>query len=239
MNPVGVDGLNQKETRMKLFPRFAIMTCLMAAGVAQAETPTLETVRTTMDSAWKNVASFSSDVTMNFLMPVGQEPLSLTGTGDLNYLREKGKDKYRQRIVARVPEPFSMEMKLDVLFDGDTVYTTTEIMGQKQSHQGKPSLEQSALPPGGTRLMQSLEEQMTITVLPSEELDGHRVFVLEGKAREPSAPYSKALFYIDMELGIQRKTEIYQQDGTVGVAVLYENVQLNTEPDPALFKPAP
>lgn len=224
---------------MKLVSRIAITTCLLATAMAQGETPTLEAVETAMDSAWKNVESFSSDVTMNFLMPVGKEPLSLTGTGDLNYLRENGKDKYRQRIVARVPEPFSMEMKLDVLFDGDTVYTTTEIMGQKQTHQGKPSLEQGALPPGGGRLIEAMEEQMTITVQPNEKLDGHEVFVLEGKAKDPSVPFSKALFYIDTALGIQRKTEIYQEDGTIGVAVIYENVQLNTKPDPSLFKPAP
>lgn len=210
---------------------------LYSAGQAYCETPSLETVKSSLDEAWKKVNSFTCDITAKILMPVGREPVESTGTGQLNYLRDGGKDKYRQQIVSRVAEPFSVELKLDVLYDGDTVYTTAEFMGQKKSYKGKPSVEQNALPPGGSRLVKALEEQMAITVLPNETLGGHEVFVLEGTYKNPAVPLAKARFYLDRELGIQRKTEIYQGDGTVAISFLFENVQLNSQPDPALFTP--
>lgn len=216
-----------------------LIPCLAAAGLAGAETPSLETIKTAMDASWKQVQSFTSDVTMDFLFPVGTKPLPLTGTGTLDYLRDKEKDKYRFKIVTKVPEPFAMEMKMDVLYDDDTVYTTTEVMGQAHKQQGKPSLEQNALPPGGSNLIAAMEAQMVLVPLPDGKVGDHEVFVIEGKPREATLPFLKALFYIDKGLGIQRKSEIFQQDGTVGVTMTFSNVKLNSNPSPSLFVPAP
>ena len=215
--------------------------CLAIAGLAGAETPTLEAISTAAEASWKQVQSFSGDVAMDFLLPVGAEPLPLTGAGTLDYLRDKDKekDKYRLKIVSKVPEPFAMEMKLDVIYDDDTVYSTTEMMGQKHKQQGKPSLEQNALPPGGSKLIDAMEAQMVLVPLPDAKVGEHDVFVIEGKPREATLPFFKAIFYIDKGLGIQRKSEIYQQDGTVGVTMTFSNIKLNSNPSPSLFVPEP
>lgn len=216
-----------------------LIACLLFPGVAGAETPSLEVIKAAMDIAWKPVQSFTSDVSMDFLFPVGKEPLSLNGKGTLNYLRVKDKDKYRLNMVSRVPEPFAMEMKLDVLYDDDTVYTTTEVMGQKSKQKGKPSLEQNALPPGGSALIEAMDAQMVLTPLADAKVGEFDVFVIEGKPRDAAMPFSKSIFYIDKGLGIQRKSEIYQQDGTIGITVTFTNVQLNSSPSPSLFVPEP
>lgn len=212
---------------------------LASAGLAGAETPTLDAIKAAAENSWKQVQSFTSDVSMNFLFPVGTEPLNLTGAGDLNYLRDKDKDKYRLRIVSRVPEPFAMEMKMDVLYDDDTVYSVTEVMGQKSKQQGKPSLEQNALPPGGISLIEAMEAQMVLTPLADSKVGEDEVFVIEGKPKDAAMPFSKSIFYIDKGLGIQRKSEIYQQDGTIGITVTFSNIQLNSNPSPSLFVPQP
>jgi outer membrane lipoprotein-sorting protein len=216
-----------------------LFSCLAVAGLAGAETPSLDTIKASVESAWKAVESFSADVMMDFLYPVGAEPLALTGNGTMDYLRVKDKDKYRFKVITKVPEPFAMEMKLDVLYTDDTVYTTAEVMGQKHKQQGKPSLEQNALPPGGLALIEAMEAQMVLTPQPDASVGEHPVFVIEGKPREATLPFSKALFYIDKGLGIQRKSEIYQQDGTVGVTMTFDNIRLNSNPSSSLFVPEP
>lgn len=216
-----------------------LMPLLAATGLAQGETPTIETIKTAAEASWKQVQSFTGDVTMDFLFPVGTEPLNLTGVGTLNYLRDKDKDKYRFKVVTKVPEPFAMEMKMDVLYDDDKVYTVTEVMGQKSKQEGKPSLEQNALPPGGSSLIEGMEAQMVLTPLENAKVGEHEVFVIEGKPRDSALPFSKAIFYIDKGLGIQRKSEIYQQDGTLGITMTFSNIQLNSNPSPSLFVPEP
>lgn len=224
---------------MKRHACATLIACLAFAELASAETPSLEVIKAAMDVAWKPVQSFTSDVSMDFLFPVGKEPLSLNGKGTLNYLRVKDKDKYRLNIVSRVPEPFAMEMKLDVLYDDDTVYTTTEVMGQKNKQKGKPSLEQNALPPGGSALIDAMDAQMMLTPLADGKVGEFDVFVIEGKPRDTTMPFSKSIFYIDKGLGIQRKSEIYQQDGTIGITMTFTNLQLNSNPSPGLFVPEP
>lgn len=216
----------------------ALAGTFFLAGVAQAETPTLEAVQQSMDASWSDIQSMSADVTMDFLFPVGSKPLPLTGNGTFDYLREDGKDKSRQQITTKIPEPFAMVMKLDVLFDGKKMHTTMEMMGQKQHHVGEPSLEQGALPPGGTRLLEALETHLNLKTLPNETLEGHDVFVLEGTPKDPRTPIEKIRVYIDQKLAVQRKTEIYHPDGTIGVTVLFSNLRPNSSPDPSLFVPA-
>lgn len=218
---------------LRLLPVF-----LLAAGLGQAETPTIETIKAASETAWKDVKSLSGDVTMHFVMPFAEKPLDLTGTGKVHFLRDSGRDKYRKTMTARLPEPFAMEMKLDVLFDGKKVYTTTELMGQAQKQEGEPSLRQGALPPGGGALLAAMEQEMALTVLPNETIGEHAVFVVEGRAKDPGLPFSKVVFYIDQALGFQRRVDVYQADGTVGISELYENIELNTNPEASLFEPS-
>tara|TARA_R110001592_G_scaffold73496_2_gene224199 strand:+ start:405 stop:1028 length:624 start_codon:yes stop_codon:yes gene_type:complete len=205
--------------------------------VCYGATPTLEEIRTSMDSTWQEVNSMSADVTMKFNMPVGASALPIAAVGTFDYLREDGKDKSRQRIAAKVPEPFAMEMKLDILFDGKKMYTTMELMGQKSTDIGEPSLEQGALPPGGTRLLDALEKHLDLSVEPNETIDGHEVYVLIGVPKEKDAPVQKLKICIDKAIAAQRRTEVYQLDGTVGVTVSFTNFKQNTQPDPSLFVP--
>lgn len=211
---------------------------LAVTAACAAETPTIGAIKEATEKAWKEVKSFSGDVTMNFVMPFAEKPLNLTGTGTVNFLREDGKDKFRKTTTARLPEPFAMEMKLDVLFDGKKVYTTTELMGQSQKQEGDPSLRQGALPPGGGDLLSAMEKEMTLTVLPNEKMGDHDVFVVEGKAKDPEIPFLKVVFYIDQILGIQRRVDVYQEDGSVGISEVLDNIKINTNPDASLFAPS-
>ena len=213
----------------------ALAGTFFLAGIAQAETPTLEAVQKSMNTTWSDIQSMSADVTMDFLFPVGSKPLPLTGNGTFDYLREDGKDKSRQQITTKIPEPFAMVMKLDVLFDGKQMHTTMEMMGQKQTQVGEPTLEQGALPPGGTRLLNALKSHLELMPLTNETLDGHEVYVLEGFPKDKAAPIQKIRLYIDTAMAVQRKTEIYQPDGVVGITVLFTNLKQNTNPDPSLF----
>jgi outer membrane lipoprotein-sorting protein len=213
----------------------ALLMAWAATSPTHAETPTLDAIKTATDEAWKGVKSLSGEITMEFVMPFAEKPLNLTGKGDLHMLREDGKDKFRKRVSARLPEPFAMEMKLDVLYDGRKVRTITELMGQTQSQEGDPSLRQGALPPGGADLLSAMEKEMALTPLPNSEVGGQACFVVEGRAKDPEIPFSKVVFYLDQALGIQRKVEIYQQDGTVGISETIENIKLDAAPDPSLF----
>lgn len=217
--------------------RILVLVLLLIPVGARGETPTLDTITSVMDAAWKDIQSMSADVTMDFDFPVGTQSLPVTGTGTFDYLRDQGKDKSRQKITTKIPEPFAMEMKVDILFDGEKMHTTMEMMGQKQSQVGEPSLEQGALPPGGKRLIDALQEHLELLPLPNETLEGHDVYVLDGFPKDKAAPIQKVRVYIDTTLAMQRKTEIYHPDGTVGITVSFTNIRQNTNPDASLFVP--
>lgn len=217
-----------------------IALALMAAtilpwGAATSETPTLDTVRASLEAAWKPVEFFTSDASMDFEFPVGTEALPLTGHGALKYLKEKGKERYRFILLTKVPEPYPMEMKTEVVYIDDSVYLTVEIQGQAQRQKGKPSLALNALPPGGEALIKALEAELALTVLPDGEVDGAPVFIIEGRPLDPAMPFSKALFYLDKKLGVQRKSEIYDPEGKVGITLTFRNFQTTERPESGLF----
>ena len=201
---------------MRFFHNLVLLAALLPVAQAPAETPTLDAIKERVEAAWKNVSSLTGDVTLDFVMPFTETPLALTGSGQVHYLREDKKEMYRKTVAARLPEPFVMEMKLDVLFDGKNVHTTTDLMGQSQKQQGPPSLERDM---GATA-------------------DGRAVFVIEGRAKDPQIPFSKAVFFIDQELGMHRKIDIYQPDGSVGISERIANIQLDSKPASSLFAPS-
>lgn len=223
---------------MRLIRCFALLATLLPAALAPAETPTLEAIKERVEAAWKDVGSLTGDVTLDFVMPFTETPLELTGNGQVHFLRDDKKEMYRKTVAARLPEPFVMEMKLDVLFDGKDVHTTTELMGQSQKQQGPPSLRQGALPLGGAALIDAMTREMELTVLPNATADEKAVFVIEGRARDPQIPFSKVMFFIDQELGIHRRIDIYQPDGSVGVSERIANIRLDTKPEASLFAPS-
>lgn len=223
---------------MRLVYCFVLVAALLPVAEVPAETPTLDAIKERVEAAWKNVSSLTGDVTLDFVMPFTETPLALTGSGQVHYLREDKKEMYRKTVAARLPEPFVMEMKLDVLFDGKNVHTTTELMGQSQKQQGPPSLRQGALPLGGAALIEAMVRDMELTVLPNATADGRAVFVIEGRAKDPQIPFSKAVFFIDQELGMHRKIDIYQPDGSVGISERIANIQLDSRPASSLFAPS-
>lgn len=222
---------------MRLTIAVAFVAAFLAAGAAHSETPTLESIETAMDQAWKKVPSLSAEVSMEFVMAFGSQALNLTGQGELHVVRDGEKVKFRKTVTSRLAEPFSTEMKLDILFDGKKVYTTTTLMGQAQKRAGEPSLRQGALPPGGGALVSAMEKEMDLTVLPNSTIDNEAVFVVEGRAKDPQIPFSKVVFYLDQALGIQRKVEIYQPDGSIGISEEIKKIEVGSAPDPALFVP--
>jgi len=215
----------------------ALIAAALPAIYAPAETPTLDLVRVSLESAWKPVEFFTADATMDFLFPVGNTPLPLQGTGKMQYLRDKNKDRYRFNLLTKIAEPFATEMKVDVLYLDDTVYGTTEVMGQTQQQKGKPSLGMNALPPGGLALVAAMEAELELTVLPDGEVDGASVHILEGRPRDANPQFSKAVFYLDKKLGVQRKSEIYDLEGKLGITLTFSNFQTTERPDAGLFTP--
>lgn len=220
---------------MKRIALALLAATILPWAAATAETPTLDAVRASLEAAWTSVDFFTSDASMAFDFPVGTEALPLTGHGAMKYLKEKGKDRYRFNLVTKVPEPYPMEMKTEVVYIGDSVYLTVEIQGQAQRQKGKPSLALNALPPGGEALLKAMEAELALTVLPDGQVDGAPVFIIEGRPLDETMPFSKVLFYLDKKLGVQRKSEIFDPEGKVGITLTFSNFQTTERPEAGLF----
>ncbi len=214
----------------------ALLAGLCLSSMALAAEETLESVEAKAAEAWAKCKSLTADIDVTADIPLGKTRLNLSGTGTLACLKEDGKEKFRQEFTAKMPEPMTMEAKIDALFDGTDFYATTEIFNKKNTEKSKPSLDQGAIPPGGGALFSSLKEELDLTLMPDEEVDGSACYVIEGTLKEKadSIPFSKAAIYIDKEIGVQRKIALFEND-TVAATFLFKNIKTDVDIPAATF----
>jgi len=184
--------------------KYVLMASVLAwFAVAAMAQDTLEGVEAKVREAWAKNKSVTADVAIEANVPLGQTRLLLTGGGTMACLNDGGKEKYRQEVTVKMPEPMKLELKADIIFDGADLYLTTDAFGKKQSEKAKLDLLKGAVPPGGGMLFDVIKPQMNLSVKPEAQVNGKAAYVLEATPKDTSnkeVPVGNALLYIDRQL---------------------------------------
>jgi outer membrane lipoprotein-sorting protein len=206
---------------------------------------TIDSVEAKVREAWAKNQSISANVAIEANVPLGQTRMLLSGGGTMNYLKGGDKEMYRQTISAKLPDPMTIEVKADVLFDGADLYLTTELFGKQKSEKATPDLLKGAVPPGGGMLFDVLKKELNLALKPEAPLDGKAMYVIEAtpkNAVDPEVPFGSATLYLDKESGMLTKVEINEPSGTRLAGITYTGIKLNPEIPASLFvyvPPAP
>lgn len=207
------------------------VVCCMAAG-AQS----LGNIEKKAEEVWSKIEAFTGDVTLEASLPISAQPAQVLGAGTLEYLRDEGVEKYRQRITIEVPPALGNEAAFEALFDGETLHLTNELLGQRREATSRYDVMRGILPPGGKNLIKILRERLDLKVLPEETLDDSPVYVIEGFAKAAQGiPFHKVRVFIDQGAGLWRKIEVYETETLLVTTVRCTNINLKPEINPAIF----
>ena len=213
---------------MRIAVRAIVLLVLSAAPFAHAE-ETLASVQERVSKAWNTVRALRADVTIMSEMPTEAESVLTSGKGLLEYHSDGDVGRYRQTMTITLPPPIEDEAKLEVLFDGKSLYLVNEVMGQIAAEKhAQADISSGVMPPGGAPLIAVLQERLEMKVLEEASVDGKMCFVLEGKPKEP-LPLERVVIYIDKRTGMQLKAEFYEGGAKPGSTVSYTNVRMNPQ----------
>jgi len=204
----------------------------------RAEAPeTAESVAAALRAAWETVDSLRADVTVSARLPIGETRLEVAGNGTLEFLRHEGKEMYRQRIVMTMSPPHAMDGVSETICNGERIDLVTEFMNNRNRTRVEPDLFKGIGPPGGGPLLDLLEKDCTLRVLPDARVDDTDVFVLEAIPKVPQSGMAerKAVLYFDKATGLQRKVELYESAAVITAVTTVSNVKLNPGIDPGRF----
>jgi hypothetical protein len=205
-----------------------IALLILLGPIAQAQ-ESLAVVQERVSKAWNTVRALRADVTIISEMPTGADPVQAAGKGLLEYHFDGEVGRYRQTMSITLPPPIEDEAKLEVLFDGQSLYMVNEVMGQKAAEKhAQADISSGVMPPGGAPLLAVLQQRLDLKVLPDANVTGQMAFVLEGTPKEP-LPVQRVVVYIDKRTGMQLKAELYEGGEKPGSTVTYTNIRMNPQ----------
>ena len=214
-----------KSFRMPLLV-LAVLACFpLLAGAA-----TLEETEAKILEAFAKVKSMTADIAMELpqdpQMPLGK--MSIAGT--LTLVVEGDAAKYAQDLTMSMEaEGQKQEMKMDMLYDGEFLYTVNEAMGQKNATKARAGKNQDFPPPGSKMLLEFLKEDFNLSLADDKEIDGTSCYVLEGAPKSSDTGMKKLIVYIGKEDGVPRQMDIYQDGLDKPALMRYSNIKLNPE----------
>jgi outer membrane lipoprotein-sorting protein len=209
--------MKSKWVRVSVFVVGLVMTRSLRADEG------VEALQKKIEEKWSKVDSMSAKMRMNMNMKSDQ-PIKSDGT--VEFLRDGGKEKLRMEMVFEQKLP-GQEMKVltTTIYDGEFVYSVTDMMGQKMATKQKPHVLQ------GTP---DLKENHELKVLPDEKVDGQDALVLEAKPKSQSGVTAMKM-YFSKDTGMLIKTVGVDEKGEPVMDIVYTDVKLNPKLDAARF----
>ncbi len=221
---------------------FIVFILAVTAVAATQGQSSLEEIKTNAVEAWGKTNSMKAKVSSWSRVRIGDSSQEMRASGETTFLREDGREKYRQQIRLE-DSKFSTPPSVFTLYDGDKLYEWVFPSGYTQFRKEMEcDLAKGHFWPGGALLFRLLDEQFALKVKTGSAWQGRPVHVLEGvpKQPQPSAVWKKAVFMIDQALGVLVKVDLCDGNGVpVSVMELLE-LQINPELDKNQFEsPAP
>lgn len=222
--------------KISILAPFLAMTLLSTTALSQSLSDIEDAVR----EAWDKHDALAADIVMRAELPMGENRVTLEGKGRSTYLQVGERALYKQEMTLQMPPPLSMEIRNEIVFDGEFIYLTNEAMGRSETLQDRPSIENGNVPPGGGLLFDVLEEYMDLKALESGEVDGRPVYRIEGTPKaavRDRAGFIKAQFAIDQATGFLMRSELFESERTAAAVIEASNLDINPSLQAADFAP--
>lgn len=211
-----------------------ILLCLIAAILALcpvlASAATLEEIEAKVFEAFSKVKTMSADTTME-IPPNPQMPgAKMNIAGHLELLVDGDVSKFAQDMAMKMEmEGQTQEMKMEMVCDGEFMYTINDGMGQKTATKTKIGEDESYPPPGSKMLLNFLKKDFTLEPLEDKDVDGQSCYVLQGLPSSESPGMNKLLVYFNKENGVAVQMDLYQGDDEKPAIMRYTNIKINPE----------
>lgn len=211
-----------------------VLLCLFAAVLALcpllAPAATLEEIEAKVIEAFSKVKSMTADTSMA-IPPDPQMPdANMNISGHIELLVDGDVSKFAQNLAMKMEMGGqTQEMKMEMLCDGEFMYTINEGMGQKTATKTKIGDDESFPPPGSKMLLAFLKKQFTLEPQEDKDIDGQSCYVLQGLPNDESPGMNKLLVYFSKESGLPLQMDMYQGENEKPAVMRYTNVKINPE----------
>ncbi len=195
-------------------------------------------------AAWKKHKSMTAKMTIVADMKMEQMSVKTSSQGTLEYLKQGETNLFRmEQKTHSVTKGSGMEMEQHqtgtVVSDGKYVYTLVDANGQVSAFKMKVA---GNNPADTVAQLKSMQAMMDMKLLPSQKIDGKKVYVIEGtpnkKMKEMlkgmSTMPGKTLLYF-REDGVPVKMVSQTADGKPMHTMTYSDVKINVKIDPKRF----
>ena len=194
----------------------------------------------------------SADTTESVLTAIAQKTATIKSfSADFTMTRYSGKRQLsaRGRIESVLPDCSRMTIAAGqnsqtALSDGTTAWVLTPSAQRTEridAQKVKAALQDAALSTHleGHNIADPLAfiEPRTARLIATEKVQGHSCWVIEGRARLQNP--STLRVYVAQQTGTTRKTALLDAAGQTVVTILYDNLKLNLDLNPDLFRYTP
>jgi outer membrane lipoprotein-sorting protein len=227
---VTVNDISFRSIRMK-----RQVACMVGAAVALFSTSAVlgETLDAVAKAITEKAESHKSQQARVITTQKMQTPqMKLDSQSDTTYECLKKGDKWLYRSESKTKSDSvvaGQENKQEgtslVIYDGEYVWTLSEMNGQKMAVKNRPAADFSQMP--NKAFFDSLEKSYELKVLPDETVDGKATWVIQATPREapPEGLPAVLIMYFDKDTGISLKTLGKDSSGKEVLTVVTKDVK--------------
>ncbi len=221
------------------------LTLVLAFAASLAAAESLESIEQKVLAASEKVTTTTADFDMDMTMGEGPRAVNSKGSGKMEALNKDGAARFRMEMTTTMqagPQP--MEQKILSVFDGDFLYTQTEMMGQTMAMKMKLDelqVNQGGMTPLGPKAMfEQMRKTFDITVAPEEQVNGRDAYVLDMTPKADSdkaspAGLGKMRVYLDKKTGMTLQTTMFDKAGKAVMTQTMKNIKINPAIEPSRF----
>jgi outer membrane lipoprotein-sorting protein len=193
------------------------LVCQSASGTAA----TLEEILARMESAGKQVTSFSANISQKKWTAVLKE-FDRGEKGGLWYLRPKAGQAYLRKDIT------SPENNILVIADGEAVFYEPKIKQARKYQLGANKDKAEFLVLGFGTTARSLTETYNIRLLGEESIDGRKTHMLELKPKslKAAAYFSEIVLWVADQIGLPIQQKLVEPNGDY-MLIKFEGLKLN------------
>ncbi len=223
--------------------RKRVRVVLMAGLVLGLVVPTvvadeLATVEKKLTAAWKQHKSVTVKLTMVTKMEQPGFAMDSKAEGTQEVLKKGDKILYRMDMATSAvqkvgDQEMKSQSKTTAISDGAFLYMLTETDGQKMAFKSKADPQQAGDPTGTFKL---LREHNQLKLLPEEETDGQKAYVIEAIPKEAAGPQAtRTVIYYSQEHGVLLKSVTYDASGKPMSTMTCTDYKFDVKIDPQRF----
>lgn len=213
-------------------------------------TESVESVEAKLVDLWSKVDSYSAVLDLTAKVGQGSMPMSIHGSGALDYMKKDGRMLCRIEGVASISGgPQAMDVTLLMVSDGNDMFFQMDTMGKPMVMKMKAPPTPEFTPDIGKTLFEELHKGFDVKLLPEETLDGMKAYVFQLTPKKdqaaavpmPGIPggFGGIRAYFTKDIIAQVKMVASDASGAPLMTLAWKDIKANAGLAPERFKYAP